>query len=119
MGSPSPGVGSWIMADSNVVGSGSMIVVEGTFRVANLERALVHMKAMIAASRAEAGCLDYAYAVDVADGTLIRVVERWTTREALAAHLLTDHLKAWRAAFPVIGISERSLRCYEAEPEVF
>lgn len=96
-----------------------MIVVEGTFRVANLERALVHMKAMIAASRAEAGCLDYAYAVDVVDGSLIRVVERWTSRAALAAHLSAGHLKAWRAAFPEIGISERSLRRYEAEPETF
>lgn len=96
-----------------------MIVVEGTFRVASLERALMHMKAMIAASQVEAGCLDYAYAVDVEDGTLIRVVERWTTREALAAHLLTDHLRAWRAAWPEIGIGERSLRLYEAEPEVF
>jgi quinol monooxygenase YgiN len=95
-----------------------MIVVEGSIRVADLPRAAEAMKAMIAASRAEAGCVDYAYALDLIDPHLVRVSERWSSRDALKAHQASDHIKAWRGAWPEIGVSERSLRMYEAEPEV-
>jgi quinol monooxygenase YgiN len=94
-----------------------MIVIEGTVRVADIEGARAHMEAMIAASRAEAGCIDYAYAIDVLDPHLVRVSERWESREALAAHLAAPHLKAWRADWSKFGVGERSLRLYEAEPE--
>lgn len=96
-----------------------MIVVEGTIRLADLERARPHMAAMIEASRAEAGCIDYSYAVDLVDPTLIRVNERWASREALKRHLASPHIKAWRAVWLDIGISDRSLRLYEATAEAF
>ena len=96
-----------------------MIIVEGTIRVADPEVARPHMAAMIAASRAEDGCIDYAYAQDLIDPGLFRVIERWESRAHLAAHLKTQHIRAWRNAWPEIGISDRHLRLYEAEPEVF
>jgi quinol monooxygenase YgiN len=96
-----------------------MIVIEGTVRIPpeNLAAARPVMEQMIRASRAEAGCLDYAYSVDVLDPGLIRVTERWESREALAAHFKTAHMATWRAFFPQLGISDRSLRLYEASPE--
>jgi len=96
-----------------------MIVVEGTIRVRDLEAARPHMCAMIAASRAEAGCIDYAYAVDLLDPHLIRVSERWESREALDRHAASDHIGAWRACWSAVGITDRSLRLYNAEPETF
>ncbi len=96
-----------------------MIIVEGTFRIRDVGRARAAMTAMIEASRAEPGCIDYSYAVDLLDPTLIRVSERWTSRAALEAHLASDHIAAWRALWPEIGASDRSLRLYEAEPEAF
>ena len=96
-----------------------MIVVEGTIRVRDLEAARPHMCAMIAASRAEDGCIDYAYAVDLLDPHLIRVSERWESRAALERHVASDHIAAWRACWPVVGITDRSLRLYNAEPETF
>lgn len=96
-----------------------MIIVEGSIRVADLNLARPHMEAMIRASRAEVGCIDYAYAVDLLDPGLIRVSERWESREALALHLKSAHIAVWRAAWPAIGVTDRSLRFYEAEPEVF
>lgn len=96
-----------------------MIVVEGTIRVNDLALAHAAMTVMIAASRAEAGCISYAYAMDITEPDLVHVSERWESREALAAHLLTDHIAAWRAQWGAIGISDRSLRLYEAEPEDF
>ncbi len=94
-----------------------MIVIEGTIRVGDISRARPHMEAMIAASRAEPGCVDYAYAIDLLEPGLIRVSERWASRAHLSAHAASAHMKAWRAAWPEIGVSDRSLRLYEAEAE--
>ncbi len=96
-----------------------MIVIEGTIRVANTELAMPYMLDMIKNSRAESGCIDYAYAVDVTDPNLIRVSERWLSRPHLAAHVKSQHLVTWRDAWPKLNITERSLRLYEAEPEDF
>lgn len=94
-----------------------MIVIEGTIRVRDLEAARPVMAAMIAASKAEPGCIDYSYAVDVLDPHLIRVSERWESRSHLAAHAKSAHLAEWRSHWPRLGISDRSLRLYEGEPE--
>ena len=96
-----------------------MIVIEGTVRVPpeKLEEARPVMEQMIKASREEPGCIDYAYSVDVLDPSLIRVTERWQSRGALAAHFKTAHMDTWRSFFPQLGISDRALRLYEAEPE--
>ena len=94
-----------------------MIIVEGTIKVRNLNAAKKHMRDMICASRDEDGCIDYAYAADLIDPSLIRVIERWESREALNRHLQSDHIAKWREVWPQIGIFDRSLRLYEAEPE--
>lgn len=72
----------------------------------------------MAASRAEDGCLEYAYSEDLLVPGLVRVTEVWRDREALAAHFQTAHMAAWRAVFPDLHITERNLSLYEAgEPE--
>ena len=96
-----------------------MIVIEGTVRVppGKIELARPHMETMIRASRAEAGCIDYAYSIDVLDPGLVRVIERWESRAALEAPFRTRHMAAWRTVFGVLGVTDRKLRLYEAEPE--
>ena len=91
------------------------LVIAGTVRVPpeNLERFRPHMEAMLAASRAEDGCLTYSYAVDVADPGLIRVFEAWRDQAAIDAHFQTPHMAAWRAAWPQFGVSDRNLSLYE------
>lgn len=96
-----------------------MIVIEGSVRIPpeNLEAARAVMEQMIRASRAEEGCIDYAYSIDVLDPGLVRVSERWENRAALTAHFKTAHMTTWRSFFPQLGITDRSLRLYEADPE--
>jgi quinol monooxygenase YgiN len=91
------------------------VIVAGTFRVppANLEAFRPHMLAMLAASRAEDGCIEYAYAEDVTEPGLIRVFEAWRDQGALDAHLKAPHLAAWRAAWPAHGAGDRHLRAYD------
>ncbi|MEM9706737.1 MAG: putative quinol monooxygenase [Pseudomonadota bacterium] len=93
-----------------------MIVIEGTIRVADMARAKSAMAAMVKASRAEAGCIDYAYAEDIFEPGLVRVIERWTNEAAFEAHLKSEHLRVWRESWAALGVANRDLRLYEAEP---
>lgn len=91
------------------------LLVAGTIRVPlqNLVDFRPHMLAMLTATRAEDGCLDYAYAEDVAEPGLIRVFEVWRDQAALAAHFNAPHLAAWRASWPKYGVGERRLIAYD------
>jgi len=91
------------------------VIIAGTVRIPpeNIERFRPHMLAMVSASRAESGCKDYAYALDVLDPGLIRVFESWETRADLEAHFKTAHMVVWRAAWPGFGLSDRALIAYE------
>ncbi|OYY70084.1 putative quinol monooxygenase [Sphingomonas sp. 28-63-12] len=92
-----------------------MLVVIGTIRLAagSINRARPAMAQMVAASRAEDGCIGYSYAEDIVDAGLIRVTELWRDQAALDRHFTLPHLAVWRAAWPVLGISDRQLRVYE------
>jgi quinol monooxygenase YgiN len=71
------------------------------------------MKSMVLASRAEPGCVEYSYAEDVLDPGLIHVKEVWIDQSALDLHFASDHIAAWRSAWPVLGVTDRNLRAYE------
>jgi quinol monooxygenase YgiN len=92
-----------------------MILVIGTVRVADgaFDRAAGAMAKVIAETRKEAGCLQYAYARDVLDPDLIHISETWRDRAALQAHFTTPHMLEWRAAFAGLGINTRNLRLHE------
>jgi quinol monooxygenase YgiN len=94
-----------------------MLIITGTFRVPvdAIERARPAMTAMLQASRAEEGCLLYAYSQDVLDPGLFYVNERWTDAEALQAHSHATHMAAWRGVWAELGIGERNLRLYETD----
>ena len=91
------------------------LIIAGTVRVPpeNLEAFRPHMQAMLEASRAEDGCVEYAYAEDVAEPGLIRIFEVWRDPAAIDAHFQTAHMAAWRAAWPQFGVSDRRLFAYE------
>jgi quinol monooxygenase YgiN len=95
------------------------VIIAGTVRVPpqNIATFKPHMEKMLAASRAEDGCVAYSYAVDVEDPGLIRVFEAWRDQAALDAHFKTAHLAEWRAAWPEFGVSDRRLFAYEVASE--
>ncbi len=88
----------------------------GTVRVdvAAIETLKPAMAAMVHASRAEDGCLTYAYGWDLLEPGLIRVSEAWDSQAALDAHLNTPHLPVWRAALQAAGVRDRDIKRYEA-----
>ena len=91
------------------------LIIAGTVQVPpeNLEQFKPHMQAMLTASRAEDGCLEYSYAVDVAEPGLVRIFEAWRDQAALDAHFQTPHMTIWRSRWPEFGVSDRRLTLYE------
>lgn len=92
------------------------VVVTGEFRlpIAKRDAARDAMARIIAASRAEPGCLAYAYAEDVLEPGLYRVHEIWTDRAALAAHFEAPHMRQWQAERAELGMTDRRVACHTA-----
>ena len=90
------------------------LIIAGTVRVPPefLNDFRPHMRAMLDASRAEDGCLEYSYAEDVLDPGLIRVSEVWASREQLAAHLKTPHMAVWAQERAGLGLTGRKITVY-------
>jgi quinol monooxygenase YgiN len=70
--------------------------------------------AMEQASRAEPGCEDYTFSVELNDPGVIRITERWRDMAALAAHFATPHMAAFGAAMQAHPPSGMDVHCYEA-----
>ena len=87
-----------------------MIVVNAI--IESIEENIAAMKDAIAimetASRAEAGCNDYTFSVELSNSNVIRVTEQWDSMEALTAHFAEPHMAAFQAAMgahPPKGVS--------------
>ena len=95
-----------------------MIIVEGWVRLdpKEIDRLRTAAVEMMRATRAEEmGCLEYAYAVDIADPGLLRVIERWQDRGALDAHFRTPHMAAFNAILAGAELKGASVIAYDAE----
>lgn len=63
------------------------------------------LMALVALTRAEAGCINYDFHVDAADPCVFVFYENWTDRAALDAHLAMPHLQ------PLVSQLDRLLAC--------
>jgi quinol monooxygenase YgiN len=95
------------------------LIIAGTVRVPPDKLAALkpHMQKMLAASRAEDGCVTYSYGEDVAEPGLIRVFEAWRDQAAIDAHFASPHMAEWRAAGAQLGVADRRLSLYEVTAE--
>ncbi len=94
-----------------------MILIAGTVRfpAEHMPAARPVMARMVTATRAEDGCLQYAFAEDVLEPGLIHISELWRDAAALERHGATEHMAAWRAEGAGLGIHGRDLRFYEVD----
>lgn len=85
-----------------------MIHVLATIELAEGKREafLKEFHLLVPLVRAEAGCLEYGPAIDVATGlaaqapprdNVVLVLEKWASLEALQAHLVAPHMTAYRS----------------------
>lgn len=73
------------------------------------------MHTVVEATRREDGCINFDFAVDIADPTRLIVFERWRDQKALDGHIGSPHFAAWRAAGAAAGPAERHLSVWEVE----
>ena len=95
-----------------------MIIVEGWVRMTSateIDRLRDAAIEMMRATKAESGCLDYAYAVDLAEPDLLRIIERWTDDAALTAHFATPHMAAFNQALAGAKIAAASVKAYAGD----
>ena len=96
-----------------------MIIIQGWVRLESseeIERLRVAATEMMRATKAEEpGCLAYAYANDLAEPTLLHVIERWTEEAALTAHFATPHMAAFGEAMAGAKILAMSVKAYAGE----
>jgi quinol monooxygenase YgiN len=74
-----------------------MIIVAGSmsFAAADREDVLASLNEVTAASRADAGCIEYWWAEDLAEPNTFRFYECWESRESLNAHLAQPYEAAF------------------------
>jgi quinol monooxygenase YgiN len=74
-----------------------MLVIAGRVRLheAGLEETVRAGSAIAVASRAEPGCIEYRYAIDIEDAQVLRLFEHWESATALEAHFATAHFLAF------------------------
>ena len=69
-------------------------------------------------TRKEAGCITYAFSVDVTDPGKLRVIERWESTDALAAHSKSEHMAAFMTAVMQIEPKAMDVKAYEIAGEI-
>jgi quinol monooxygenase YgiN len=94
-----------------------MVIVVGIIEVEPDDRLryLESKAGQVAATLAEAGCLDYSYAADARDPGRVRLLERWDTMADLQAHV--DALRSAPVpAAPPVPSRMAEATVYEAVP---
>jgi quinol monooxygenase YgiN len=72
------------------------------------------IEALESATRAEPGCIDYAFSSEVNAPDRVRVVERWRDVDALKAHLAAPHMAAFNAAVRANPPGRVDVKMFEA-----
>jgi quinol monooxygenase YgiN len=96
-----------------------MIVVQGVARIHPDDMAAMRAASaiMVPATRAEPGCIAYAYGEDLLEPGLVHVTERWRDQAALDAHFATPHMAAFNAALGKARVLELKVTAFEVTGE--
>ena len=94
-----------------------MIIVSGKVVVkdaAAIEELRPVLQAQITSSRAEEGCIDYSYGIDLTEPNVIHILEYWKSWEALETHFKMPYMATLSKALQSAGILSRNITAVEA-----
>lgn len=93
-----------------------MILIQGelTLPAGAVDANREAMRTMLEATRAEEGCILYAFAQDVLEPDLIRISECWTDQDALNAHAASAHMSAFNKAMGAAKPLGLDVRAYDS-----
>lgn len=92
-----------------------MVLGEAKLGEGALDAGHAALSAMIQASRAEEGCIDYTYSVDILDPTRLMITEKWIDDDALAHHFSTPHMAAFQKAISELDVTITQVLKYHAD----
>lgn len=93
--------------------AGEVVIEEG-----QIDAVRAPLEKMVAATRAEPGCLAYAFSVDLSDACCLRIFERWESEEALAEHFASPHMAEFGAAMASFQPKSMDIKAYAVSGEV-
>ena len=73
------------------------------------------LDAVETASRAEPGCLDYTFSVELNNAAVLRITEKWQSLDDLKAHFEMPHLAEFRKAIAEHPPKDMQASFYEAK----
>jgi len=96
-----------------------MILVQGWVRVheGDREKLRAAARALVEETRRERGNLAYAFAEDFNDLGLFHIIERWADEEAVAAHMLSQHIAAFLPQLSALRDVHLRIARYDAPEE--
>lgn len=94
-----------------------IVAVHATVESDAVEKVRAVLSTMEQRSRDEAGCLDYAFSLEINDSSRLRVFERWESMEALESHFATPHMAAFIEAIATLSPKDLDIKCYEVAGE--
>jgi len=91
-----------------------LVAVEVRVEAGSAERVKEAIAKMETATRAEEGCITYAFSVDLSDPTMIRVLERWRSMDDIKLHMASPHMAEFNKAMGAIRPKGLDVKAYEA-----
>jgi quinol monooxygenase YgiN len=88
------------------------IVARATARPETRSRVQEALHAMLAPTRAEAGCIRYELAQSTTDPCEFAMLEEWSSEAAVAAHMRAPHTGALLATLPPLLAAPPEIRSY-------
>ena len=95
-----------------------VVQVEIVIEPGSADKVREAVKKMEQATRQEAGCLKYAFSVDVSDPGMVRVTERWESIDAIKSHLASPHMAEFNKAVGALQPKGLDIKAYEVAREV-
>jgi len=94
-----------------------IVAVRAIIEPEAIDKVRAALSTMEEQSRDEAGCLDYAFSLEISDSSRLRVFERWESMEALETHFATPHMAAFMQALGSLSPKDLQIKCYEIAGE--
>jgi quinol monooxygenase YgiN len=93
------------------------IAVIGSMRFPpeNMETVRPYLRQLVAATRANDGCIAYDVGEDIFEPGLLRFSEVWPDQASLDAHLVAPQIAPWREICQANGLSDRDFLAYDAD----
>ena len=95
-----------------------IVTVEVGVEEGSIEKVKDALGVMETASREEAGCITYAFSVDLNDPGMVRVTEKWKSMEDLEAHFKMPHMATFQEAVGALAPKSIEVKAYEVAGEV-